>query len=104
MLSGGVLSLMVSVLASEHAPASISLRTALAWVWLLVFGSVIGFSAYSWLLRNTRPAIALSYAYVNPIFAAVLGAAIGGEALGIATILATILIAAGILASLQRPA
>ena len=44
--------------------------------YLFVFGSLIGFTAYNWLLRNARPVVATSYAYVNPILAVLFGAAL----------------------------
>jgi drug/metabolite transporter (DMT)-like permease len=71
----------------------------LAWAYLVVFGSLVGFSAYSWLLANSRPAVAMSYAYVNPVIAVLLGAALGGEHLGWATLAATVLIGGGVMAA-----
>jgi drug/metabolite transporter (DMT)-like permease len=60
----------------------------LALVYLIVFGSLVGFTAYSWLLRNVRPVLATSYAFVNPLLAVALGALLAGEALGWATLVA----------------
>ena len=59
-----------------------SLRSLGADAFLIVFGSIVAFSAYGLLLRITRPAIATSYAYVNPVVALVLGIALGGEHAG----------------------
>ena len=70
----------------------VSARAFGAWSYLVVFGSLIGFSAYTHLLRHVRPVVATSYAYVNPIIALALGAAIGGE-----TITLRMLAAAGII-------
>jgi drug/metabolite transporter (DMT)-like permease len=53
-----------------------------------VAGSLIGFTAYSWLLRNVRPVLATSYAFVNPILAVALGTALAGEPLGWPTLVA----------------
>ncbi|MBP7693579.1 MAG: drug/metabolite exporter YedA [Anaerolineales bacterium] len=50
-----------------------------AWLYLVVFGSLVAFSAYVYLIRTVRPALALSYAYVNPVVALGLGLAFGGE-------------------------
>ena len=69
----------------------------------MILGSVVGFSAYSWLLRNARPAVAMSYAYVNPIVAALLGVAIGGEQMTVTTIAATGLIASGVMSVVVTP-
>ena len=55
----------------------------LALVYLCVFGSLVAFTAYNWLLRNARPVVATSYAYVNPILAVLIGAALSGEPLGV---------------------
>jgi drug/metabolite transporter (DMT)-like permease len=51
----------------------------LAWLYLSIFGSLIAYSAYMTLLANTRPALATSNSFVNPVIAMVLGVAIGGE-------------------------
>jgi drug/metabolite transporter (DMT)-like permease len=72
-------------------------------LYLLVFGSLIGFTAYNWLLRNARPVVATSYAYVNPVLAVLLGAVISGEALGATTLIANVLIIGAIALALRRP-
>ncbi len=56
-----------------------TLKAGLALAYLIVFGSIIAFSAYVWLLQHVRPALATSYAYVNPPIALVLGAVLAGE-------------------------
>ena len=99
MIAGGVWMLLLSVVRSEHLPAQIAWGSVAAWGYLVVFGSLIGFSAYSWLLAHSRPSTAMSYAYVNPVIAVLLGAALGGEALGWATLAATVLIGGGVMAS-----
>jgi drug/metabolite transporter (DMT)-like permease len=69
-----------------------------ALAYLAIFGSLAGFSAYSYLLHHTRTVVATSYAYVNPVIAVGLGAAFAGErldgagALGAVTILAAVLL------------
>ena len=65
--------------------------------YLVILGSFVAFTAYSWLLRNTRPALATSYAFVNPPLAVLLGAALGAESVGTATWAATPLIVAAVL-------
>lgn len=99
MLVGGVWMLLMSLVLGEHMPSAIPWQSAVAWVYLVVFGSLVGFSAYSWLLAHSRPAVAMSYAYVNPVIAVLLGAALGGETLGWATLGATVLIGGGVMAS-----
>jgi drug/metabolite transporter (DMT)-like permease len=51
----------------------------MALLYLIVFGSIIAFTAYIWLNHNVRPAMAQSYAYVNPPVAVILGVLLGGE-------------------------
>ncbi|WP_226469411.1 drug/metabolite exporter YedA [Luteimonas panaciterrae] len=79
MLCGGAVMLVVGLLLGERF-AAVPTPKALASVgYLLLFGSLIGFSAYIWLLHNVRPALAGSYAYVNPVIAVVLGVMLAGE-------------------------
>ncbi len=82
MLGGGVAMAVVSLATREHMARVPSTEACLALAYLCIFGSVLGFSAYTYLLANTRPAVATSYAYVNPVIAVVLGLAAGGEHLG----------------------
>ncbi|WP_437500444.1 drug/metabolite exporter YedA [Sorangium sp. So ce1099] len=96
MLSGGAVMLGISALAGEQLAAAPSSRSLLALAYLVVFGSIVGLSAYTFLLRNTRPAIATSYAYVNPIVAIALGIALGGERASAATWAAAAIIGAGV--------
>ena len=78
MTAGGVVLLAASFARGEHVVAPSGVSTA-AMVYLVVCGSMLGYSALGYLLRNTRPALATSYAYVNPIVALALGAALAGE-------------------------
>ena len=81
MLTGGLLLIVLSTLGREHwrvpTPAS-----AWALAYLVVFGSVLAYSAYMYLVAHTRPALSTSYAYVNPLVAVLLGILLGGEHLG----------------------
>lgn len=99
MVSGGAWMLLVSFVSGETMPHALALRSVLAWTYLVTFGSLVGFSAYVYLLRTTRPAVAMSYAYVNPVVAVLLGTLLGGEHIGGATIAATALIAAGVMSA-----
>ena len=62
-------------------PSAVSTRSLLAFAYLVVFGSIIAFTAYSYLLRNARPTVVSTYAFVNPIVAVLLGWLVAGEAL-----------------------
>ena len=79
MLTGGVLLLVAGAVRGEAVPMVVAARPLLAWTYLLTFGSLVGFSAYLYLLRHTRPAMATSYAYVNPLIAIALGVWLAGE-------------------------
>lgn len=84
MLAGGTALLVVAVVLGEPARlelAQVSLRSALSFLYLLVFGSLVAFSTYVWLLRVSTPARVSTYAYVNPLVAVLLGWALAGEAL-----------------------
>ncbi|MFN8547228.1 MAG: EamA family transporter [Candidatus Eisenbacteria bacterium] len=95
MLWGGLFLCLVGVGLGEPWHASwgaISPRSLLAIAYLVVFGSLIGFTAYVWLLRVASPVKVATYAYVNPVVAVVLGWALGGEALSLRILLAALLI------------
>ena len=81
MLAGGAFMIPLALAIGEHLPVAVEWRGAVAWIYLVVFGSLVGFTAYAYLLRQTRPALAMSYAYVNPVVAVVLGTFLGGERL-----------------------
>jgi len=98
MIAGGLVLWTAGALSGETARlhlSAVSGRSIASLGYLIVFGSLAGFSAYMWLLRVTTPARVSTYAYVNPIVALTLGWAIGGEALTLRTGLA----AAGIVAA-----
>jgi len=73
MLAGGVIILAVGLLIGERFHELPTLKGTLSVVYLASFGSIIGFTAYIWLLHNVRPTLAGSYAYVNPAIAVLLG-------------------------------
>lgn len=99
MLGGGV-ALGIAGLASGELsgfhPATVTFRSALAVGYLITFGSLIGFTAYLYLLRHTTAAKAATYAYVNPVVAVILGWAIAGEPLTVRTIIAAAVILASV--------
>jgi drug/metabolite transporter (DMT)-like permease len=103
MLTGGVvLAAAGGLLRGERLPADASTTAWLAVVYLCVFGSLVAFTAYNWLLRNARPVVATSYAYVNPILAVLIGAVISGEPLGATTLVANVLIVIAVFLALGR--
>jgi drug/metabolite transporter (DMT)-like permease len=81
MLPGGLALVLVGLARGERLEAAPTPMAAGAWLYLVVFGSLVAFSAYNFLLRRVRPALATSYAYVNPAVAVGLGA-LAGEAVG----------------------
>jgi drug/metabolite transporter (DMT)-like permease len=88
MLGGGVLLLLVGALSGELSDLDIrhvSRASAIGLLYLITFGSLIGFTSYIWLLDKVSPAILGTYAYVNPVVAVLLGWAIAGETLSIRT-------------------
>jgi drug/metabolite transporter (DMT)-like permease len=101
MLTGGVVLLAVSLARGSRLPLHASTGAWLALAYLVVFGSLLGFTAYMWLLRNARPAVATSYAFVNPVLAVLIGAALYGEPLGWTTLVANGLIVAAVILVLR---
>jgi drug/metabolite transporter (DMT)-like permease len=99
MIGGGVLLWLVGLALGEGSRldlTAVSPRSILSLGYLVVFGSLLGFSAYVWLLRATTPARVSTYAYVNPVVAVFLGWAFAGEAVTLRVALATIAIVASV--------
>lgn len=99
MIAGGLVCLIVAAAWGEFrafSPADVSGRAALAWLFLVVFGSLVAFTAYIWLLGNTSIAKAGTYAYVNPIVAVFLGWALLGEPVSLRTVFAAMVILLGV--------
>lgn len=82
MLCASVALLGVGLATGETLPAEPTTRATLALVYLAVFGSIIAFSAYLYVLKHARPAVATSYAYVNPPVAVLFGVMLAGETVG----------------------
>jgi len=95
MLAGGVLLTMTAALLGEfrgfHA-AAVSRGAWLALAYLIVAGSIFGFTAYVWLIHHESPTKVGTYAYVNPVVAVLVGYFLGGEAIGLRTIVGTLLV------------
>jgi drug/metabolite transporter (DMT)-like permease len=99
MLTGGVVFLIAALVTGELARFDIhrvTLPSALGFSYLVTFGSLVGFTAYVYLLRSTTPAKAATYAYVNPVVAVILGWAIAGEPISWRTLVAAAVILAGV--------
>jgi drug/metabolite transporter (DMT)-like permease len=93
MLAGGILLTLTSAVLGEFRgfhPSTVSRAAWLSLLYLIVFGSIIAFTAYVWLIHHESPTKVGTYAYVNPVVAVLLGYFLGGEALGLRTILGTL--------------
>lgn len=99
MLAGGVLLYLVATVTGEWGQldlGAVSLKSAAALAYLTIFGSLIAFSAYIWLLNTVTPARATTYAYVNPVVALFLGWALADEPLSLRTLVAAGIIIASV--------
>ncbi len=79
LLTGGAVLAILGPIRGERIDAVPTAGSVVALLYLIVFGSIVAYSAYVYLLNNTRPAMATSYAYVNPAVAVLLGVTIGAE-------------------------
>jgi len=104
MVCGGVSMALLSLLLGERMQAAPPLDATLAVGYLALFGSIVAFSAYVWLLDHVRPALATSYAYVNPPIAVLLGAWLLDERFGVHAIGAMAVILAGVLIVMRSKA
>lgn len=96
MLVAGAVMTVLSLGLSEHMTAMPTTDAFVALAYLVVFGSIVGFSAYVFLLKNVRPSLATSYAYVNPVVAVGLGAWLGSEHITVFGLVAMGVILAGV--------
>ena len=97
MIAGGVVLLLASILGGETWPVEMSTKSVLAILYLILFGSFVAYSAYLFLLKHVRPALATSYAFVNPVVAMFLGAVLADESIGGPEYVALIIILVGVL-------
>lgn len=101
MLTGGVLLLLLATVTGEvkrFDPHAVSFGAWFSLVYLIVAGSIVAYTAYMWLLHYESPTKVGTYAYVNPIVAVIIGALLGGEAVGKRTIVGSALILVSIAA------
>lgn len=99
MLAGGSMLLIVGIVAGELAlfdPSKVGFNSTIALVYLILFCSTFAYSAYIWLIRVTTPTIVATHAFVNPIVALLLGVTIAGEPLTIDSLVAAVIILAGV--------
>lgn len=107
MLAGGILLTLTAGMLGElrgfHLE-SVSLKAWLALVYLIVAGSIIGFTAYVWLIHHESPTKVGTYAYVNPVVAVIVGYFLGGEPLGARTVFGTALVLLSVIVITTTPA
>ena len=107
MLAGGVFLAIAAGALGEFRnfhPWNVSRGAWLALLYLIVAGSIIGFTAYVWLIHHESPTKVGTYAYVNPIVAVLVGYFLGGEALGPRTILGTLFVLISVVVITLTPA
>ncbi len=93
LLTGSVFLLGIAMLLGESGGGwSVSGRSLLALAYLVVFGSVVAYTAFHWLLQVSSPALVTTHAYVNPVIALALGAMLHGEVVGSTELAATALV------------
>ena len=105
MLSAGAALVVLGVVAGELGSmdaAAFSVESIAAWLYLAVFGSLVGFTAYAWLLRNAPISKVVTHQYVNPLVAIILGAALLDEQLTVTTGLGAALIIGSVFVAVRR--
>jgi drug/metabolite transporter (DMT)-like permease len=107
MLAGGVFLALTAAALGEFRnfhPWTVSRAAWLSLLYMIVAGSIIAFTAYVWLLHHESPTKVGTYAYVNPVVAVLVGYFLGGEGLGLRTILGTAFVLISVLAITMTPA
>jgi len=107
MMGGGTLLLLASGAVGEWTrfdPMRVSMHSWIAWIYLFLFGSLVAFTAYVWLLKATTPARASTYAYANPVVAVFLGWALAGEEITTRTLLSAAAIILAVVIIVTRSA
>jgi drug/metabolite transporter (DMT)-like permease len=107
MLAGGVFLIFVAAAFGEFRGFHVQAVSRGAWlslIYLIVAGSIIGFTAYVWLLHHESPTKVGTYAYVNPVVAVVIGHFLGGEAVGPRTLIGTLLVLVSVIVITTTPA
>ncbi|MCU1243638.1 MAG: Permease of the drug/metabolite transporter superfamily [Candidatus Acidoferrum typicum] len=107
MLAGGVFLTLAAAALGEFRdfhPSTVSRAAWMSLLYLIVAGSIIGFTAYVWLIHHQSPTKVGTYAYVNPVVAVLVGYFLGGEALGLRTILGTLFVLISVVLITLTPA
>jgi drug/metabolite transporter (DMT)-like permease len=102
MLAGGIVLLPIGLLATDFEPSEWSARSILGWWYLVLFGSLIGYTAYVWLLQNAPIGKVATYAYVNPVVAIALGAIVLHEELTWRILLGAAIVLASVAVVVRR--
>jgi drug/metabolite transporter (DMT)-like permease len=100
LLAGSAQLLLVGTVAGEYrgfALSSVSLRSWLALGYLIVFGSVVAFTAYNWLMEHYSPTLVATHTYINPIVAVLLGWFLAGEAVTLTVLLSAAMVVAAVI-------
>ncbi len=106
MLAGGVLLTLTAALLGEFRGFRVQAVSRGAWLalaYLIVAGSIVGFTAYVWLIHHESPTKVGTYAYVNPVVAVLVGYFLGGEAIGPRTIAGTALVLVSVVVITTTP-
>ena len=106
MLAGGVLLTVTAALLGEFRGFHVQAVSRGAWLalaYLIVAGSIAGFTAYVWLIHHESPTKVGTYAYVNPVVAVLVGYFLGGEAIGLRTIAGTALVLVSVVVITTTP-
>ncbi len=107
MLAGGILLALAAAVRGEFRgfhPSTVSNGAWFALLYLIVAGSIIGFTAYVWLIHHESPTRVGTYAYVNPVVAVLVGYLFGGEALGPRTVVGTLFVLISVIVITTTPA
>lgn len=102
MVAGGVVMLLVGALRGETVPQAVSTTALVAFAYLVLIGSLVTFTAYSFLLTAVRPTLAMSYAYVNPVIAVAIGTLVGKEPLRAELLVSGALIVTAVALSVRK--
>ena len=106
MLTGGAQLFVLTAFTGEFRgfrPSAVSWNAWFSLAYLIIAGSIIGFTAYVWLLHYESPTKVGTYAYVNPVVAVALGYFLGGEAVGARTLLGTLLVLVSVITITTTP-
>lgn len=106
MLAAGICLFIIGSSRSEWMNfelSEITNRSILGFLYLIIFGSLIGFTSYSYIVKNANPTSVSTYAYVNPVIAVFLGWWIGNERVGMQTLLAAVLLVSAVVIIIMKP-